>query len=136
MHSIGGTAFVWNSKQQSILAASSVESEYITQAKCVKEALWIRKLLLDFGVVSKTIDIRGDDKGAIALAKGWKNDSATKHIDVAHHLTRDYCSKNVVSITYVSTKTMLLADCFTKALGTQKIRESRSAYGLRSNKED
>ena len=117
------------------MAESSVESEYIAQAKSVKEALCIRKLLFDFGIVPKTIDIRGDYKGTITLAKAWKNNSATKHIDMGYHLTRDYCCKNVVSIAYVSTKTML-ADCFTKALGTQKIRESRWVYGLRSNKED
>lgn len=126
---VGGTAFVWNSKRQSIVASSSVESEYIAQARCVKEALWIRKLLKDFEDETPTIEIRADNQGSIALAGSSKNNVATKHIDVAYHLTRDYVEKDVVKITYVPSASMV-ADGMTKALGTQKIIASRSQYGL------
>ena len=43
-----GAAFDWSSKLQSVVAASSVEAEFISLARCTREALWIRKLLCDF----------------------------------------------------------------------------------------
>lgn len=120
-----GASFCWSSKRQSVVAASSVEAEYIAQAR-----LWIRKLLKDFGINVGTVDFRADNQGAIANAKLCKSNMSTKHIAVAYHLQRDYVAKKMVSITYVLSEDML-EDGITKALGKEKHARNCTMYGLR-----
>lgn len=124
-----GAVFAWSSKRQSIVAASSMEAEYISQARCVKEALWVRKLMDDFGMHESTVEIRADNQGAIANAKGVKMNNASKHIGVCYHLQRDYVEKGAVRVEYVPS-TMMVADGMTKALPKDKHFSNREMYGL------
>ena len=126
---INGNAFIWNSKRQSVVAVSSVEAEYIAQARCVREALWVRTLIKDFTGKVSTIDIYADNKGAISLANSNKSSAPTKHIDVSYHLTRDYCMKGYVDINYVASSQMV-ADGMTKPLDKQKLITNREMYSL------
>ena len=124
-----GSSFSWSSKRQSIVAASTVEAEYISMSKCVREALWLRKLMSDFAMDVIPIPIYSDNTGAISLINGKKMNAATKHIDVAYHLARDYNDKNYVNIMYVPSVSNA-ADGMTKALGRTKFVLNRCALGL------
>lgn len=124
-----GGVFSWSSKRQNVVAASSVEAEYVAQARCVREALWIRKLMHDFNIDEETIDIYADNQGAIALAHDWKVNVATKHIATSYHLQRDYIDKGYVSISYVPSCDMV-ADGMTKALGRAKLDVNNIMYGM------
>lgn len=124
-----GAAFTWSSKRQSVVAASSVEAEYIALSRCVRQALWIRKLMHDFGMSVPPITIHVDNTGAISLSHDDKMNAATKHIDVAYHLTRDYVIKEWVKIVYVASVEMV-ADGLTKALRREKIESNRKMLGL------
>ena len=99
---INGTVFAWSSKSQSVVASSNVEADYIAQARCVREALWVRKMLNDFGLPIRTINLRADNQGAISLARTFKSNEATMHRDVAYHLSYDYSKKGYVSISNIS----------------------------------
>lgn len=126
---IGGTAFAWSSKRQSVVAASSLEAEYISQARTVREGLWIRKLQMDFGIDDTPILIRADNQGAISLARDYKASAATKHIATAYHLTRDYVAKKLVKLEYIPSVQMV-ADGLTKALGRIKHEANCVMYGM------
>ena len=50
----------------------SIEAEYIAVSEAAKEAVWIRNLLMDLGVLqgaSNSLDVYCDNNGAIAQAK-------------------------------------------------------------------
>ena len=86
---LAGACISWSSKRKSVAAASSVEAEYITQARCVREALLMRKLLKDSNTSDGALNLKADNQGAISLANEWKLNAATKHIAVAYYLQRD-----------------------------------------------
>ena len=44
---IDGSAVSWSSKQQEIVSLSTTESQYVAAMHSVKEALWLRSLLMD-----------------------------------------------------------------------------------------
>ncbi|KAJ8774867.1 hypothetical protein K2173_018126 [Erythroxylum novogranatense] len=44
---LGSAAITWSSKQQSTIALSSFEAEYVAAASSACQALWLRKLLTD-----------------------------------------------------------------------------------------
>ncbi len=52
----------WNSKLQATVAVSTTEAKYMAAAGAVKEALWLRKLMRDFGMPIKTVKIYGDNQ--------------------------------------------------------------------------
>lgn len=124
-----GASFAWSRKRQTEVAASSVEAEYIAQARCIHEALEVQKLMIDFGIDDAKVDIRADNHGAIALPKSLKSSAATKQIDVAYHLQRDYIDKGSVKLSFISSAKMV-ADGMTKPLGKQKLIENAIFYGL------
>ena len=70
-------------------------------------ALWVRKLLHDFNLKPKTLEMCADNQGAIAMSKEWKVCDATKRIATAYHLQRDYLEKKLFDISYVSTDDMV-----------------------------
>ncbi|GMF55954.1 unnamed protein product [Phytophthora fragariaefolia] len=65
-----GAPVVWRSTFQKTVALSSTEAEYMALSDCVKECIWMRRLLKDIGVdqVGATV-IYEDNQGAMALAK-------------------------------------------------------------------
>lgn len=131
VYNICGASFIWKSKLQTIVAGSSVESEYIALSKCVREGLWVRKLLHDFGLKSRAINILCANQGAITLSEHGKMSAATKHTATCYHLVRDYAEKKLFSISYVPSMDMV-ADGMTKPLARKKLAENSSMMGLRT----
>lgn len=125
----GGAAFSWSSKRQTIVALSSAESEYIAQFRCIREALWVRKLRVDFGLGVSAIDICADNQGAISLSQDYKLNASSKHIDTKYHMQRDYQDQGYVAIKYIPSDEMV-ADGMTKPLQKIKLHANNVKYGL------
>ena len=48
---LGGGAIRWLSIKQSSIADSTIEAEYIAASEATKEAVWLKKFMLDLEVV-------------------------------------------------------------------------------------
>ncbi len=97
------------------MAVSTTEAEYMASAQAVREALWLKKLLGDFGMPIYT-----DSQGALKLLKHPIASIRSKHIDVIHHFAREKVSCKEVCFAYCSTDEMV-ADCFTKPVPVSKL---------------
>lgn len=116
---LNGGAISWQSKRQQTVAASTTEAEYMAAAAAVKEGLWLRKLLLDFGFDISPVSIMADNQSAIKLLRNPVTSPRSKHIDVIHHFARERVLRKEVSFQYISTDKML-ADVLTKPLNGVK----------------
>jgi len=92
---------------------------------------WIAQVLRDMGYASyigpsstkvdvrgreiASVDIRGDNQGAIALVKNPHLHERSKHIDICYYHIRDLAKREKISVTYIPTDEMI-ADGFTKPL--------------------
>ena len=47
----GGVAVSWRSVKQSYIANSTMEAEYVAASEATKEAIWLRKFLMEVKVV-------------------------------------------------------------------------------------
>jgi hypothetical protein len=68
------------------------------------------------GTNGDTIQMLGDNQGALPLAKRPHLHDRSKHIDICYHLIRDLTEKGTVAISYIYTIDMV-ADGLTKPAG-------------------
>ena len=71
------------------MAVSTTEAEYIAAAQTIEEALWLRGLLGDLGIVVNTFPIMADNQSALKLLKNPVSSNRSKHIDVVYHFARE-----------------------------------------------
>ena len=115
---IAGGPVTWSSKRQSCVAKSSAEAEYMALSEAGSQAIWIKRLLNDMGVIRKQVTpiiLRSDSKSAISLTENTRNHGRTRHIDTHWHWIRDQAQKGAIKISYVPGNT-LVADGLTKPL--------------------
>ena len=135
--SVSGYTFIlnsgavsWSSKKQTSIALSSTEAEYISSSEATKEAIWIRRFLLDIGhpqTLATTILI--DNQAAIAIARNPTFHARTKHIEIRYHFIREKLESGEIDVEYVPTDDQI-ADILTKGLARQKHEYFSTEIGL------
>ena len=120
----------WSSKQQSVVALSTAEAEYISASEATKEASWLRQLLADLkGPADEPITLYVDNQSAIAISN--KVDSKrTKHIDIRYHYIRDEIAQSHIKTHYCPSADMK-ADILTKPLARDRFVSLRDMLGMR-----
>ncbi|XP_057466438.1 uncharacterized protein LOC130755883 [Actinidia eriantha] len=136
MFTMGGRAISWRSVKQSFIVDSTIEAEYIAACEAAKEAVWLKKFLLELGVVPLAkgpIIIYCDNSATIAQFKNPRDHKKGKHIERKYHLIREIAQRGDSAVTKIASAENL-ADPFTKTL-TIKIFESHvQVFGLRCNR--
>jgi hypothetical protein len=77
----------------------------------------------------KTVDIRGDNQGALALVKNPYLHERSKHINIYYHFIRDLTEKARISVTYIPTGD-IVADRLTKPLARVAFERFKVLLGL------
>nr|GEU35003.1 hypothetical protein [Tanacetum cinerariifolium] len=122
---LNGGAIDWKSSKQSIFATSSAEVEYIVAFDASKEAVWVRKIIYELGVVTiikEPISMYCDNTGAIAIANESGITKGARHFHAKVHYLRKVIEYGDVKLEKVDTYDTL-ADPFTKALAFPKHSE-------------
>ncbi|KAI1668818.1 hypothetical protein L13192_06277 [Pyrenophora tritici-repentis] len=130
-----GGPFSWAAKKQKSVATSSAESEYISQAMYAKQGQWAAQVLRDLGLhqyVNEngiTVQMYGDNQGAIALVKNPHLHERSKHIDICYHFIRDLAEQKKLQISYIPTDEMV-ADGMTKPLQRVAFERFKKMLGV------
>lgn len=141
---LNGAVIAWASKKQTSVALSTMEAEYVAAAVAMKEAIWVKQLLVEIGLWTKdkTIVLQVDNQSAIKSMKNEITSARSKHINIRYHFIRDVIQRGDVMVQYCPTQKQL-ADILTKPLqrvAFQRLREqlrvgqlgktSREAVGI------
>jgi hypothetical protein len=127
---VGVGAISWNCKRQPTIARSTMEAEYMAASHGAMEAIWLRLLLEDIGLVQlEATPLKCDNQGCPAFAKNPKHHARTKHIDIQHHFIREKIEMGVIDMMYCETENML-ADLLTNALVKERHNMLGKALGL------
>ncbi|KAK1697079.1 hypothetical protein QYE76_013776 [Lolium multiflorum] len=130
---LNGAAVSWASSKQCTVAKSSTESEYIAASEASSEAVWMKRFIVELGVVPSALDplvIYCDNMGAIANAHEPRSHKRLKHIKLRYHSIREYIEDGEVKICKVHTD-LNVADPLTKALPRAKHDQHQNAMGVR-----
>ena len=129
---IFGALIAWRSRQESLLALSTMDSEYAALSQSTREAIWLRSLLMELGFAQDSpTPIHCDNRAAIELSKDSKYHSRAKHIDIKHHHVRDHVRTEEIVVPYVRTGENV-ADQLTKALPRDHHHALITAFGMAS----
>ncbi|GJW99868.1 retrovirus-related pol polyprotein from transposon TNT 1-94 [Tanacetum coccineum] len=134
---LGGAAISWKSSKQTVIAKSTMESEFIALDKCGEEAEWLRQFVEDIPRWPKpvtAISIHCDSKSAMGRAQSTMYNGKSRHIRRRHNSIRQLLSTGVISINYVVSK-YNIADRFTKRLSRELVSKSSKGMGLKPLKE-
>ena len=112
----GGGPIAWSSKQQSIIALSSCEAEYVACTHSARQISWLRSLLSEIGFPqSEPTLLFCDNQGTVACTHDPHSHSRMKHMDIRIHYIRDCVNRGVICIKHVP-GIQNSADLFTKPL--------------------
>jgi hypothetical protein len=139
-----GGPISWQSKLQTTVATSSMESEYMAMYAGIQELVWIRGVLKELQrPLSEPTPFLVDSKSAQDLAQNPVYHARSKHIDIKYHWLRQHTSQDTnegfhtAILHHCSTQNMP-ADIFTKSLaGNLFFRHAKTITGkrVRSSKE-
>nr|KYP46081.1 Retrovirus-related Pol polyprotein from transposon TNT 1-94 [Cajanus cajan] len=121
---LGSGTVSWSSKKQQVVALSTAEAEYSTQA------VWLRKMLEVMHQKQNTPTvIFCDNKSAIALCKNLVVHGRSKHIDIRFHKIRELVAEKEVAIEYCQIEEQV-ADIFTKPLKVELFYKLKRMLGM------
>ena len=126
VHLIGTSPVSWHSKKQSVVALSTTEAEYIAATNASRHANWIRKVLGETKMATKTPTPHFiDNRSAIIIAENKAPTKRRKYIDLRHHYLQHHVEKQRTTLHRISTE-LMKADILTKPLPRQRFEKLRS----------
>lgn len=135
LFTMNGGPVSWMAKLQPTVATSTCVAEYIAISFAVKEATWLRLLLV--GIIPGNqaskyakILIRTDSQSALSLAENPVHHDRTKHVDVVYHYIRQEIKSDRIELRYIQTD-LMPADGLTKPLGSVKFHRFLGMLGMR-----
>ncbi|KAL0873142.1 hypothetical protein Bca101_022847 [Brassica carinata] len=99
---VGDNVVSWKSRLQPVVALSTMKRVHRFN-EAVKEAIWLKGLLEDFGVKQGPISIWCDSQSAICLSKNNVFHERTKHVAKRYHFIRDIIEDKVVDVLKIHT---------------------------------
>jgi hypothetical protein len=129
---LGGGAIAWKSAKQSIIARSTMESEFVALELAGSEAEWLRNFLANIPLGMKptpSVSMHCDNQSAISIAKNKTFNGKNRHVRLRHNVVKQLLKDGVISIDYVRSE-VNLADPLTKPLGRKMINETSRGMGL------
>ena len=130
---LGGGAVTWRSSKQTIIARSTMESEFIALELAGNEAEWLRHFLENIPLGTKlkpSVSMHCDCQAAIAIAKNKTFNGKNRHIQLRHNVVKQLLKDGTISIDYVKSE-VNLADPLTKPLGRKLIYETSRGMRLK-----
>jgi hypothetical protein len=116
---LGDNLISWASKSQETIDMSTAEAEYISVASYCTQLLWMKHQLEDYQINANSIPIYCNNTSDICLSKNPIPHSRAKHIEIKHHIIRDYVQKEILDIQFIDTGHQW-ADIFTKPLTEER----------------
>ena len=99
LHTIGGCLTAFSSKGEKSISNSTAEAEYKSLSNGGREVKFQQMLLEEIAFVHTPGILFEDNEGCAFLTKNKQVSSRTKHIDIAIHSIREFCSRDVEGIT-------------------------------------
>lgn len=116
-----GGPIAWQSRQQSTVALSTCEAEYIALSECSRIVLYLRNLLTEIQALNSNspVSIFCDNQTAVGQVNQDTISPRIRHIDIKYHFVRKLTNNKQISVKWIPAEQQR-ADGLTKALPNYK----------------
>ncbi|GJQ68312.1 hypothetical protein Trydic_g16907 [Trypoxylus dichotomus] len=96
------------SKKQQTVAPSTTEAMYMGLTEVAKEAIYLRRFLIELGV-ERLADVKvyNDNLSVVRLAENTSYHARSKQIDIRHHFVRNVLKSGQLELLHVGTSDMI-----------------------------
>lgn len=116
--------FHWKTQLQKHVTLSSTEAEVIALCALSKELSWIRRMIMELGMLNENrAIILCDNQSAITIAKSERATTRTRHLRAQDAYVREQIELQELELKHVKTD-LQLADLLTKCVNTRKFKEN------------
>uniref|UniRef100_A0A2N9IH71 Integrase catalytic domain-containing protein n=1 Tax=Fagus sylvatica TaxID=28930 RepID=A0A2N9IH71_FAGSY len=132
---LAGGAISWKSAKQTIIAASTMEAEFVACFEATVHALWLRNFISGLGIVdsiARPLRMYCDNSAAVFFSKNDKYSNGAKHMELKYLAVKEEVQKQTVFIEHIKTE-LMIADPLTKGLATKTFKEHVDRMGLCCN---
>ena len=127
---LNGMLVSWQCNKQALVSLSTMESEFISAARGIQEAMGCYHLLKELKrPIKLPMLLRVDNQAAIASIMNEASSSKTKHVDIKHKYIKDLYQHKLILPSYVAT-TDMKADILTKIMPGPTFVRLRTMIGL------
>ena len=115
---LAGEAVSWKSVKQTLIAFSTMETEFIACYETSNHGIWLWNFIIELCIVDgieKPLRINYDNKAVELYSKNNRSSSKSKHIDIQFLVVKERVQSLQVSIEHISTNSMIV-DSLTKGL--------------------
>jgi len=99
IHTLGGCITAFSSRGEKSISNSTAESEYKSLSSGGREMKFQQMLLEEIAFVETHGILLEDNEGCEFMVKNKQVSSRTKHIEIAEHSIREFCTENTEEIT-------------------------------------
>ncbi|XP_075089919.1 secreted RxLR effector protein 161-like [Nicotiana tabacum] len=125
----GGT-ISWKSAKQTIIARSTMESEFVALELAGSKDEWLRNFLTDIPLIKDVlphVSIHCDCQAAIVIAKNKSYNCKSRHMKLRHDVIKQLLRDGIIFIDYVKSE-VNLADPLTKPMGRKLILQTSKRW--------
>ena len=118
---LAGGAVSWKSAKQTLTATSTMEAEYIACYEATCQAIWLKNLIAEFGIVesiSRPLTIYCDNSAVVCFSHNNKSSKRSKHFDTKLMFVREKIQEFQTRVEHIPTE-LMIADPLTKGLTVQ-----------------
>nr|GEV25829.1 putative ribonuclease H-like domain-containing protein [Tanacetum cinerariifolium] len=115
--------------EDTIVANSTTEAEYVAAVNCYRQVLWIQNQMLDYGFNFLNTKIYIDNESKIYIVKNPVFHSKIKHIEIRHHFIRDSYEKKLIQVIKIHTD-QNVANLLSKAFDVSRFNVLIASIGL------
>lgn len=100
---IGGSVVSWSSSLKPVVALSTPEAEYNSLTKLVKEPIWLKGLIEDFGITHGPVQVWCVSQSAICLSRNVVFHDRTKNMIVIYNFIRHIIDEGEIEVLKIHT---------------------------------
>ncbi|XP_068328125.1 secreted RxLR effector protein 161-like [Pyrus communis] len=129
---LNGGAISWKSAKQTVIATSTMETEFVACFEGMKQVVWLKNFMSDLKIVNliqKPVRMFCDNNSNVFFAKNNRRTFASRLMDGKFLKVREQVKKGLIEVQHISTAIML-ADPLTKSLPIGEFQKHVSWMGV------